>query len=96
MNNYMKDLQNIVLKALAGEKVRIFLFGSRARGTRHPGSDVDIGFIPQHPVNPARISALRARIEDSNTPYKVDIVNLLDVSQDFRQNALKDAIVWKN
>jgi uncharacterized protein len=96
MNKYIEQLKQIILEALAGEDVRIFLFGSRAHGTHRSGSDVDIGMIPAKTMDPAGIAFLRERIEESNIPYKVDIVDFRDVSDDFRKSALNGAVIWKN
>lgn len=35
-------------------------------------------------------------IEDSNIPYKVEVVNFSEVSEGFKKSALKEAIVWKD
>jgi uncharacterized protein len=96
MNKYIEQLKQIILEELAGEDIRVFLFGSRARGTHRSGSDVDIGLIPAKTMDSVGIAVLRARIEESNIPYKVDIVNFHDVSDDFRNSALRGAVIWKN
>jgi uncharacterized protein len=96
MNKYMEQLKQIILEELAGEDIRVFLFGSRARGTHRSGSDVDIGLMPTKTMDPIGIAVLRERIEASNIPYKVDIVNFQDVSDEFRKSALRGAVIWKN
>ena len=86
----------MVLKEIGSEPVQVILFGSRARGSHHPGSDVDIGFIPKIRLNPSKISFLKEKIEESRIPYKVDIVDLSSTSEEFRTQALKGAVIWKN
>jgi predicted nucleotidyltransferase len=42
----MTKLKDMVVSALMDEKVKVFVFGSRARGDNHHTSDIDIGLIP--------------------------------------------------
>ena len=86
----------MVLNELKDEKVRIFLFGSRARGDSFTVSDVDIGYIPKENFDERKITFLKDKIEDSNIPYKVEIVNFSKVSEDFKNEALKDIEIWKD
>ncbi|MEW6102992.1 MAG: nucleotidyltransferase domain-containing protein [bacterium] len=81
---------------LKDEKLKIVLFGSFARGENYSGSDIDIEIIPKEKISEKKIPLLRERIEDLNIPYKVEIVNLDETSMDFKNLALKDAIVWKD
>ncbi|HHT9111254.1 MAG TPA: nucleotidyltransferase family protein [Candidatus Brocadiaceae bacterium] len=92
---YLSQLKEIVITLLKDEDVKIVLFGSRARGDNHRFSDVDIGIIPLGKLRAERITLLKEKVEDLNVPYKVEIVNLLEVSESFRTEALKDAVVWK-
>ena len=93
---YLKKLRDCVINELGDESVKIILFGSRAAGRHHPASDVDIGLIPKGPWNVRKLSSLKEKIEDLNIPYTVDLVDLNGVSGRFRQQALKDVIVWKD
>jgi len=38
---------------------------------------------------------LREKIEESTIPYKVEIINLEEASDDFKKEILRDAVVWK-
>jgi len=95
-NDYMTKVKRLVLSSLQGEKVKIIMFGSRARQDNHATSDVDIGIIPQGKMSSRKITLLRERIEQLNVPYKVEIVNFAEVSEDFKKEALKEVIVWKD
>ena len=95
-NKYIAELKKIILDDLQNENVKIILYGSRARGDNHYTADVDIGFIPREKFNTIKITLLREKLENSNIPYKVDIVNLNTVSADFKNEIMKDAIVWKD
>jgi uncharacterized protein len=91
----LEILKECVLSYFDGCNVGIVLFGSRAKGTNAANSDVDIGLLHNEPLNRVKISLLREKIENMNIIYKVDIVDFAVVTDEFRNNALKDAVVWK-
>jgi len=92
----LSRLKEAVTAALSDERVKIILFGSRARRDNLPFSDVDIGIIPLEEIEESKITLLREKIENLNIPYKVEIVNFSYVSKTFKEEALKNAIVWKD
>ena len=95
-NKYLLQLKEMVLDELKDKQVKIFLFGSRARSDNYKASDVDIGVIPYDKLDSINLSLLKERIHNSNIPYKVEIVNFNEVSEDFKNEALKDIEVWKD
>ncbi len=94
--NSLIKLKRLVVGYLEDEKVQVFLFGSRARKDNANHSDVDIGYIPYGEFDRKKIVNLNERIENSTIPYKVEIVNFNEVSEDFKRAALKDAVIWKD
>ncbi|KKL24866.1 hypothetical protein LCGC14_2411030 [marine sediment metagenome] len=94
--NSLIKLKRLVVEYLTDEKVQVFLFGSRARNDNANHSDVDIGYIPYGEFDRKKIVNLNERIENSTIPYKVEIVNFNEVSEDFKRAALKDAVIWKD
>lgn len=95
-NEYLKKIKELVLDVLKEEKMRIFIFGSRARGDNQHTSDVDIGFLPYGKIDEKKLTILKEKIEEINIPYKVEIVNFSKVSQSFKIEALKEVILWKD
>ncbi len=95
-NKYLTQLKNLVLDELKSQNVKIFMFGSRVRRDNYIGSDVDIGLIPKGNLDSKKITILKEKIENSTIPYKVEIVNFNEVSEDFRNEALKDIEIWKD
>ena len=53
----------------------IYLFGSRATGRETSYSDVDIA-IKSSDLDPKDLAWIRLVIEESNFPYKVDLIDL--------------------
>ncbi len=89
-------LRNMVKDIFAGEEVVVVLFGSRAREDYLKTSDIDIGILPKGTMNKDRLTLLRERMENSNIPYKIDVVDLSETSEGFTQKALREGIIiWK-
>lgn len=70
----------------------IWIFGSRATGSHKPFSDVDIcvkssAILPDH-----KMSELKHAFQESNLPFKVDLIDHYAISEDFRKLILKTAI----
>lgn len=77
-------------------EVEVVLFGSRAKGSHLETSDIDLGILPQRKINERKLTLLRERLEDSNIPYKVDVVDLSQTSKKFVWEVLKEGVViWK-
>jgi predicted nucleotidyltransferase len=53
---------------------KVVLFGSRAKGVYHSGSDIDIA-IMEKSVPHNLLRQIKSDISDSSLPYKVDLVD---------------------
>lgn len=91
---YKNDLIAIINKHLPNAK--IYLFGSRARGTHNPGSDIDIAVDTGAPINWSILGELKEDIVESNIPLFVDIVDINNVSEDMKKQIKKDGVLWDN
>ena len=67
---------------------QVFVFGSRARGDHRPYSDIDI--LVRGPKDPAILSRARIQLDESDIPYKVDLVHESDLAEDYRYQILSD------
>ncbi len=92
----LKVLENMVTDAFKDSEVKIVLFGSRARGDYVNTSDIDIGILPKANINKKKLVLLREKVENSNVPYKVDVVDLSQTSKEFTEKALREGILWKS
>jgi len=95
-NKYIEQLKQILFDFLRDKPIKIILYGSRARGDNYPGSDVDIALSSEGRIDRLLLSNLREMLEESTIPYKVDIVDLAIVSERFKNEILKDAVIWKD
>jgi len=88
--NYLKQL----LTERLPPDSKVFLFGSRAKGNTSSTSDIDIGILPKKPLNNTILWELQEIIEESFVPYDVDLVDFYNISDTFKQQALKNTIPW--
>ena len=90
--NLIADIKKITFEFLNAEDFKVFVFGSRATGTNLKFSDVDLGIEPKKQISPGLISRIEEAFENSNLPYKVDVVDFSKVSEKFKEVAMKDVI----
>ena len=70
--------------------VEIYIFGSRMQGNELEYSDVDITLKDKEKISIESILKLRIKFENSTFPYKVDIVDLKNLKDEFRGIIEKD------
>jgi len=79
---------------LEGPPLRLaILFGSRARGTARPDSDVDIAFIPIDPALPLREEGLLVANLERAAGAPIDLVRLDRATPALRWRVARDGIV---
>lgn len=87
-------LKELVLKPLKDLGAKIWIFGSRARGTHHKFSDIDLLFELKNnqrlPLE--KLSKITELLENSNLPYKVDLVNIVDLAEAYKSSVLQDRV----
>jgi predicted nucleotidyltransferase len=77
----------IVRRHVPDPAYRIFLFGSRAEGTAHERSDIDIGIEGPAPVPREVLALIQEELEEAPTLYTIDVVDFTRVSEKFRRVA---------
>jgi predicted nucleotidyltransferase len=82
----------ILRQILSQYPYAFFIFGSRVKGTQKRFSDVDLCYKEKIPS--AVISKLEEDLEESNLPFKVDLVNWELCSDDFKKLIEKDMILF--
>lgn len=88
----INNLKEFLVDFFKGKEVKLFLFGSRARGDNTVFSDIDIGILSDKDIS-KDIVILREILEESNIPYKVDIVEL-SKNRDLLDVVLKEGKRW--
>jgi predicted nucleotidyltransferase len=82
-----KFAAGVVRRHLPDPSYRVFLFGSRADGSAHPRSDIDIGIQGPVPVPRAVLAAIEEELEEAPTLFTIDVVDFARVAEKFRRVA---------
>jgi len=89
-NNDLKSIKEIISKFFNSKDYKLVIFGSRARRTARKFSDYDIGVIGRRAVPLWKMALVEEELEDSDLPYRVEVVDFALVSDDFKKVALKN------
>ncbi len=89
----LEELRSFLREYFKCRKVKVYLFGSRARKDNRAFSDVDLAFESQEDLS-RDLTYISELLEESWLPYKVDLVELSKVNKEFREKILKEAVVW--
>lgn len=81
--SYLEIVRDILHKNLPSG-VTVWVFGSRANWTTKDSSDLDLALEGDYILDHNTIVALEMDFEESNLPYKVDIIDINQVSNSFR------------
>lgn len=92
----LSEARRIVLKLLAPYAASVYLFGSRANGTMTRNSDIDVAVLPDESLPTGLLSKIREKLEDSQIIYNVDLVDLSEVSQKFKEKVIREGLIWKD
>lgn len=90
----LDEVRRVVLEELEGLPVRVFLFGSWARGEARPDSDVDVAVRPLAPLPRGVLARLRQRLEESTVPRRVEVVDLAEAPQGLVEAVAREGIEW--
>jgi predicted nucleotidyltransferase len=101
----MQELVDGILAVMQEQVVSIILYGSFARGTNTPDSDVDVALLIKGKLNPATEDRLSDFIVDMNLKYDkvfsvididIDKFSAWETAMPFYRNVKKEGIVlWK-
>ncbi len=83
-----------LIQPLIDQGARVWVFGSRARGDYRPFSDVDILYelSSDQPLPKGFLFELKDSMDNSNFPYKVDLVERKEVAKSYRDQVEQDKV----
>lgn len=87
----------IVKKILATHfphQTKIYIFGSRATKAKKKFSDLDLGIDANEILPISVIASLEQDFSESDLPYKVDIVDLNNISSNFLKKIQTEMILF--
>ena len=91
--DHLEIVQDILSEHLPPD-VKVWVFGSRANWTTKDSSDLDLALEGTGKVDRKVKGELMDAFEDSDLPYTVDIVDMNQVSDSFRQIVDVQKILW--
>ena len=91
MNSWLAELVDGV-RSILPQGFHLYLFGSQAKGSARPSSDVDLGILGDSQLPVGIMTRLENLGDSLPTLDKMDWVDLTRVSGAFREQALKKAI----
>jgi len=71
----------------------VWAFGSRARGTPKPYSDLDLALITDQALPLAKLAQLHDAFDASDLTIKVDVVDWASTSENFRSIIARDKVL---
>lgn len=83
----LEKTKSLVAKYVS-PKTDIILFGSWAKKTAHPNSDLDIGLMSDKNIELAVINHIKSELDCLPTLRKIDIIDLMATDEKFRNNVL--------
>jgi predicted nucleotidyltransferase len=87
----LKESLRIIRRHLPSGDYRVFLFGSWAKGSAEATSDIDIGILGAQPVDELLLVRLRDEIRGIPTLRRIDVVDLSQTDDAFRNEVLSYA-----
>lgn len=99
MNDGLKEeVRDKIISVLSAlfPNAKIYLFGSRATGKYQRASDIDIAIDAGAKLPIESIDEAKDVMKSLNIVYKVDVLDLYNISPDFRDSILKNKVIWKN
>ena len=93
----LERVREIIFQVLDDRDVRVYLFGSSVTGRVRRSSDIDVAIDPLHvhALPSALLAELRERLEESEVPYDVDIVDLSVASPEIRARIEREGLLWR-
>ena len=90
-------VKNILRKNLAPD-TRVWVFGSRATWKTKRSSDLDLAIDAGRKLSKQENMNLANEFDESDLPYKVDIVDMRNLSETFKKIVERDRVEldWKN
>ena len=86
---YLNFIKITVAKFLANYK--LYIFGSRVKNKAKAYSDVDIAIASPELTSEIK-SKIEAFFENSTLPYEVDVIDLNNITDKFKQHIINDLV----
>ena len=91
-----KRYQEKIIKALKNlfPTASIYLFGSRARKTNTPVSDIDIAINTGSKLSTRQMRIAKENLDDLNIPLSIDLVDMNNAQEELRIKIVTEGTLW--
>lgn len=98
MNDPLKENKETMIRLLDAlfPGVKIYLFGSRARGTHRETSDIDIAIDAGRELTIHEVAQARNVLDTFRIAQTIDVVDMHSIPDRLKEIILKEGIVWRN
>ncbi len=72
----------------------IWVFGSRVKQTANNSSDLDLAIVSQNKIPLQVMNLLKFDFEESDLPFKVDVLDWQNISDDFKKVIKEKYVVF--
>ena len=87
---HQKEIQAIIQRYLPDCQIRVF--GSRATGKSGKFSDLDLAIEGKEELGLKTLVKIKEAFRESNLPIKVDVLDWLAISDDFRKHINQECV----
>jgi predicted nucleotidyltransferase len=98
MHKIPQEKQDQIIKVIEifFPDAKIYLFGSRAKGTYTEVSDIDIAIDTGRAMTLIERGQISSMLEALNIPQNIDVVDFQRIPQTLKNNIINEGILWKN
>ncbi|HEX2978548.1 MAG TPA: nucleotidyltransferase domain-containing protein [Candidatus Babeliales bacterium] len=98
MNNDVIKQKDVMIRLLEAlfPQVKIYLFGSRAKGTHRPSSDIDLALDAGRQLSFLEIAKAKNVLDALNIAEKIDVVDMRSIPEALKETILQEGIIWKS
>ena len=91
--NERKIVKDVLSNVLADD-VKVYVFGSRVKGTLKEYADLDLALQGRELLPQPILDTLNIKFEESLLPYKVDVIDLNNIDTDFYNTIKQDLTLF--
>ncbi len=85
-----------ILNRLLPDNIKVWVYGSRARWMTEDSSDLDLALEGEDKIDSQIIGEIHHEFEESDLPYKVDIVDMATIDDSFKKIIEKEKVFLKH
>lgn len=91
-SKYLEHVKSIINSHLQDSNLKIYVFGSRVRGNAKKYSDLDVALKAASKIDFNKMSRIEIELEETTIPYKVDVIDLNNISDTFKKCIKNDLV----